>query len=279
MKIKQRIYEIIEPAQTHDRQSCVFDKIILALITLNVLTVILGSFQGLITEYKKIFDIFEIISISIFTLEYLLRLYTSDHKFPASSKWESLRKYIVSPMAVIDLLAILPFYIPMLIPIDLRFLRVLRLTKILRILKLNRYSKSLQLLGKILKNKRADLLVTVFVTTILIIFASSLMYYIENPAQPEQFPNIVASFWWAITTLTTVGYGDLYPITILGKILSGVIALLGIGLVALPTGIISSGFIEELSQRKKGKRRKTNGSSRRKVNRIAKQRVRNERNF
>ena len=182
-------------------------------------------------------------------------------------------------MAVIDLLAILPFYIPMLIPIDLRFLRVLRLTKILRILKLNRYSKSLQLLGKILKNKRADLLVTVFVTTILIIFASSLMYYIENPAQPEQFPNIVASFWWAITTLTTVGYGDLYPITILGKILSGVIALLGIGLVALPTGIISSGFIEELSQRKKGKRRKTNGSSRRKVNRIAKQRVRNERNF
>ena len=153
-------------------------------------------------------------------------------------------------MAIIDLLAILPFYLPFIIPVDLRFLRMLRLLRLLRILKLNRYNDSMDIIIKIFKREKEKLITTFFVMAILILFSSSLMYYVENEAQPDKFPNIVASLWWAVATLTTVGYGDIYPITSLGKLFSGVIALLGIGLVALPTGIISSGFITEVNNNK-----------------------------
>lgn len=158
----------------------------------------------------------------------------------------SLLTFAFSTMAIIDLLSILPFYIPLATPIDFRILRVLRLTRILRILKIGRYSESLALIGRVLKRSRSDLLVTLFITFLLLLLSSSLMYFVENPAQSDKFRNIVSSAWWTIITLTTVGYGDVYPITILGKILGGFIALLGIGLVALPTGIISSGFMEEI---------------------------------
>ncbi len=238
----------MEPAKSLDTLSRLFDTSILSLIVLNVVAVILESFSEISQSYQTVFQCFEIFSIIIFTIEYGLRVYTADCKYPVSNTRQAAWKYIKSPMAIIDLFAILPFYIPFFLPFDLRFMRILRLTRTLRILKLNRYSKSLQLLGKILSNKKADLLITLFVTFIMIIFASSAMYYLETDVQPEQFPNIIAAFWWAIATLTTVGYGDVYPVTILGKILSGIIALLGVGLVALPTGIVSSGFIEELEK-------------------------------
>ncbi len=157
-------------------------------------------------------------------------------------------------MALIDLAAILPFYLPMIINLDLRFLRILRLTRIFRILKINRYTESLEMIKVVLYKKKEELGVTTFVTFLLLLFSSSLMYYIETEAQPEAFPNIIASFWWGVATLTTVGYGDVYPITVIGKILSGIIALLGIGLVALPTGIISSGFMDEMNQKRKSER-------------------------
>ena len=154
-------------------------------------------------------------------------------------------------MAVIDLLAILPFYLPMFIPIDLRFLRMLRLTRVLRVFKLNRYSKALNSISGVMRNKKDELLTTVFLMTFIIVISSTLIYYIEHEYQPEAFPNIVESFWWAIATLTTVGYGDVFPITGLGKVLASVIALSGIGLVALPTGIISSGFMANIKTGKK----------------------------
>lgn len=121
----------------------------------------------------------------------------------------------------------------------------------LRVFKLNRYMDSMGVLSRVLRREKEQLLITVFMTFLLMLIASSMMYYLENKAQPEAFPNIIASFWWAIATLTTVGYGDVYPVTGLGRILSGIIALLGIGLVALPTGIISSGFLAELEDQKK----------------------------
>ena len=135
-------------------------------------------------------------------------------------------------------------------------MRILRVTRLLRIFKIQRYTKSLNLIGKVLKSKKEELFITVFVTIILIIFASTLMYYIENDVQPNAFPNILATFWWAVATLTTIGYGDVYPVTDLGRLLSGIIAVLGIGLVALPTGLISSGFIEEISKKKRQHKQK-----------------------
>ncbi len=247
---RRRIYQVIEKARAGDVASKVFDVFIISLIMLNIILVILESFEDLAVKYEEIFRAFEGLSVAIFTVEILLRIYTCDLKFHMRNKFHSFFTYIISPLAIIDFLAVLPFYLPLLIPIDLRFLRILRLTRILRVLKFNRYSSSLEIIGKIIKKRRSDLLVTMFITFLLLLLASSIMYYIENDTQPESFPNIIASFWWAIATLTTVGYGDVYPVTALGKIVSGIIALLGVGLVALPTGIISSAFVEILKRKK-----------------------------
>jgi voltage-gated potassium channel len=201
------------------------------------------------TKYTAVFTGFEYFSIAIFTVEYFLRVWTAPCKFPNSNF--SYLRYIVSFMAIIDLCAILPFYLPFVINVDLRLLRILRLFRLLRILKLNRYNNSLELIGKVLKNEKEKLFMTIFIAVVMLLLASSIMYYIENAVQPDQFPNILATLWWAVATLTTVGYGDVYPVTVLGKLLSGVIAVLGIGLVALPSGIISSGLINEVSGRQK----------------------------
>ncbi|WP_053228332.1 ion transporter [Spirochaeta cellobiosiphila] len=244
--LRKKLFNIIEPAgNKFETPSLVFDKTVIILISINIISIILESFPQVNEQYESLFRLIEIISISFFTIEYLLRLLTSDLKYPASSRLRSLLYYVLTPMALIDLFAIIPFYIPFLFTIDLRFIRVLRLTRLLRILKINRYSNSLQLLGRVLNRAKEKLIVTMFVTFILMLFASTAMFYLETDKQPEAFPNIIASFWWAIATLTTVGYGDVYPITLWGKILAGIVALLGVGLVALPTGIISSGFIEE----------------------------------
>lgn len=244
--IKTRIYKIIEPAENNDTLSKIFDNSILLLIVINIISIVLESFDEISDRYGNILSIIEGISIAIFTIEYLLRIITSDLHYHEINKIKSVFKYIKSPMAVIDLLAIIPFYLPMIIPIDLRILRILRLTRLFRIFKINRYTKSLKLILKVLKRKKEELLITLFVTMIMLLLSSAIMYIIETNDQPENFPNIIAAFWWAIATLTTVGYGDVYPVTVWGKIISGIIALLGVGLVALPTGIISSGFIEEL---------------------------------
>ncbi|MBB6482703.1 ion transporter [Spirochaeta isovalerica] len=248
--IRNRIFEIIEPAKSNDHHSRVFDNTILILIIFNVISVILESFSSIALRFQAQLDIFEIISITIFSIEYLLRIITSNLLYRENDKARAVLKYIYSPMAIIDLFAILPFFIPMILPVDLRFLRILRLTRILRIFKINRYTTSLSMIGRVLKKKKEELIVTLFVTFLLILLAASVMYYVETDIQPDGFPNILASLWWAVATLTTVGYGDVYPLSVLGKILSGIIALLGIGLVALPTGIISSGFTEELENKK-----------------------------
>jgi voltage-gated potassium channel len=188
--------------------------------------------------------------VAIFSIEYLLRLWTCNVDVTYKGRIKGRIKYFFSPLALIDLFAILPFYIPMIIPIDLRFLRVIRLVRIFRILKFGRYSASLQMLGRVLRKKKSELIVTFFVVFLLLIIASSLIYEFEREAQPEKFSSIPGSMWWAVVTLTTVGYGDVYPVTTMGKILSSFIALLGIGLFALPAGILSAGMVEEMQKKK-----------------------------
>jgi voltage-gated potassium channel len=153
-------------------------------------------------------------------------------------------------MSIIDLLAILPAYLP-LIGVDLRFIRVLRLMRLARALKLGRYSDAIGVLSNVLRRRRDELAVMVMVLAILLVLSSGLIYYAEHDAQPEAFSSIPASLWWSVITLTTIGYGDLYPVTVVGKLIGGVIAVAGIGIVALPTAIIASAFAEELRQRKR----------------------------
>lgn len=251
LKIKKRVFEIVEAAKPGDKASKVFDIFIITLIILNVIAIICASVRSLSSNYSLFFKIFEIISVVIFTIEYILRIWSVNIWEKYKGIFLGRLKYAVTPMILIDLFAILPFYIPMVIPIDLRFLRVIRLIRIFRIFKFGRYFESMQMLGRILKKKKAELLITLFVVVILLIISSSLIYEFENVAQPEAFASIPSSMWWAVITLTTVGYGDVYPITVTGKLLSAAIALLGIGLFALPAGIISSGIIAEIQEKKK----------------------------
>jgi voltage-gated potassium channel len=248
-KIKRETYEIIETGKETGQFHHYFDDyFIMGLIVLNVVAIILESYSDLHAHYRIYFHYFDLFSVVVFTLEYSLRFWTADYKYPSHSRLSSKIKYMKSPFGIIDLLAILPFYLPMIITFDLRFIRILRVFRLLRIFKFGRYSKSLKIIGDVLKAKKAELGVTLFVTSILLLLTSTMMFYIEHDAQPDKFPNILESFWWAIVTLTTIGYGDVFPITGWGQLLAGITAVLGIGLVAIPTGIVSSGFMSELSK-------------------------------
>ncbi len=248
--MKQRIYDIIEKAEDGDKYSKIFDYFLMTVIFLTILGIIFESYDSIATQYKTALRVFEIVSVVIFTIEYILRIWTADLKYPVKSKIAARLAFMITFMALVDLFAIMPFYLPMIIPIDLRFLWVLRLLRLFRVFKFNRYSSALKLISKVVKRKKEELIATVFIMVFIIMISSTLIYYMENAVQPNKFPNIVASFWWAIATLTTVGYGDIYPITAIGKIFASVIAISGIGLVALRTGIISSGFMSEMKRDK-----------------------------
>lgn len=250
MKIKNAVYNLIRDDDENGIASNIFDGVIISLIIINVVIVIADTFP-LPASVKSIFYYIELLSVIIFSIEYFLRVWTSDLMYPGCSPIRSRIKYIFSFMALIDLFAILPFYIPFIIPIDLRVLRMFRIIRLFRVFKLNRYTQALTAIGNVFKRKKNQLLSSIFIVFLMMIVAAVVMYNIENEAQPETFSNAFDALWWAVATLTTVGYGDIYPVTALGKILSGIIAILGIGIVAVPTGIISAGFIEQIDEDKK----------------------------
>lgn len=243
--MKKKVYNFIE-------HNPVFIKFIYGLIILNVISLIVGSYKEIREMETRLLDYFEIFSVVVFTVEYLLRLWTADldERYEGGSFRKRIR-FVFSTYGLIDLIAILPFYLPLILPIDLRIVRILRITRLIRIFKLGRYSTSMKTISSVLKETRADLGITLFIAFIMLVLASTLMFYIESDVQPDKFASIGHSFWWAVATLTTVGYGDVYPVTAMGKILSGAIALIGVGIVALPTGIISSAFVEKISKKKK----------------------------
>lgn len=219
-------------------------KAIYALIILNIITLILESYEPLNLKYHYLFKTIELVSIVLFTLEYLLRIYVANIR--GRSRWS----YIFSFYGLIDLLAIAPFFLPFILALDLRVIRILRIFRFIRIFKLGRFGQSFKAIKSVIKDTKEELAMTMFMALVLLLISSTLMYYAENEAQPEQFKSIGHSLWWAIATLTTVGYGDIYPITAIGKIISSVIAIIGIGFIALPTGIISSAFIEQIRARR-----------------------------
>lgn len=224
------------------RPGYVFDYLIASLIVLNVVAVMLETVDPLYVDYELAFVSFERVSVAIFTLEYVGRLWVAP-EYPKYDHpvWGRL-KFALSPYMIIDLLAILPFYLVVLV--DLRFLRALRLIRFLRLLKLTRYSTSLQLFFTAVRMKREELVLTSIVGAIMLLVASSAMYFAERGAQPEVFASIPESMYWGVITLTTVGYGDVTPVTWMGRVVAGFIAVLGVGMFALPASILASGFIE-----------------------------------
>ncbi|MDH3708905.1 MAG: ion transporter [Cyclobacteriaceae bacterium] len=246
MALKKSVFNIIDENRVESRVGRSFNLFIISLILLNTLAIFLESFESIEAKYSKELYVFEVVSVVIFSIEYLLRLWTAQLKYPGKSKWGALVRYLFSFSAIVDLLAILPFYMPLIIPIDMRFIRVLRILRIARVLKLSRYAESIRLIRVVFLEKRSELGVILLFTTILLIIASTLMYHLEHEVQPQAFPNIAEAMWWAVVTLTTVGYGDVVPVTALGKVISSVIAFMGIGLVALPTGILGGAFLRKI---------------------------------
>ena len=248
--MRQRVYEILEIGRPGDQVSRATDIALMFLIISNMAALVASTVDGLYSAAPDLFHYFELVSISIFTAEYLLRLWacTADPKY--SGAITGRLRYMLLPLMLIDLAAVLPFFIIPLLPVeglDLRGFRALRLLS--RAARLPRYVSGLRALGQAVESRRGELLAVVTVLAILLVLAASLMYFAEEDAQPEEFSSIPAAMWWSIITVTTVGYGDVAPVTVPGRVLAGVIAILGIGIFALPAGILGSGFMEQMQQR------------------------------
>ncbi|MBR3221063.1 MAG: ion transporter [Kiritimatiellae bacterium] len=214
------------------------------------MSVVFAATFDLPKEVQGAFVWIERVASVVFTVEYLLRIWTADLKYPGVSQFRARLRYVSSGMAVIDLLAILPFWLPMFLPGSLLGIRAIRLIRLLRILKLNRYSEAMAGLGEVIKEKQREIFGSFFFVGLLMLVSSLIIYAAEHDAQPNAFKNAFSGLWWTVATLTTVGYGDIYPITVIGRIFGAALALLGVAAVAVPTGIISSGLIERVSSRK-----------------------------
>lgn len=251
--VRSRVWQVLQPASEGDSLSRAFDLFILSLILLNVLAVVLETLPSL-ARWRPAFSLFDGVSVLLFTVEYVARVWscTTDPRYQGSVRGRL--RYVVTPMALVDLLAVAPFYLPA-AGLDLRSLRILRLFRFARALKLARYNRSMQTMSAVLRAKRDELSVAVAGLLMLLLLASSLIYFAENAAQPEKFSSIPASIWWGVSTLTTVGYGDIIPVTPIGKVVASFIAILGVGLFALPAGILASGFAEQSRTGREAKRR------------------------
>lgn len=244
-KARAYVYRLLDAHDGGHGVERIFDALLVGLVLLNSTAVVLGSVKSLANQYEPIFAAIEEGSVYAFTVEYLLRVWSCVENRRFQHPVRGRLRFVLTPMALIDLFAILPFYLPFGV-VDLRVLRLLRL---FRLLKVARYVRALGLIGDVVRRKRAELLVTTGLIALLLVVVSSVMFFIENAAQPDKFGSIPETMWWGVATLTTVGYGDVYPVTVVGKILSSLIAVLGLGLFALPTGILAAGFSEHLAQR------------------------------
>ena len=247
MTLRLRVYGLFEMQGPNLRAARLVNTLLMLLILVNVLAVILESVEAYHRQYREWFWRLEVFSVTLFTIEYLLRAWIAVDNPAYGRGWRGRVRYVLSPMALIDLLAILPFFLSMFFAIDTRILRVLRL---LRVFKLTRHFAVLEVLGTVLRNEARTLISAIAVMIILVILSSAGIYAIERADQPDAFGSIPRAMWWATVTLTTVGYGDVVPQTLGGRLLGVVITVLGVGMAALPAGIIASGFTSELARRR-----------------------------
>ena len=236
----------MEVGRPGDRASRAFDVLLALLIVLNVAALILGSVEGIYQAAPAAFRWFEAASVVIFSIEYGLRIWVCTAGPGAGGRL----RFILSPVMLIDLAAILPFYLFLLAGMGGMGSPGFRVARLLaRAARLGRYSRGLRTLAAAFQSRAGELLSVLLVMGVLLVLASAVMFFAENAAQPEKFASIPAAMWWSVITLTTVGYGDVAPVTVAGRVVAGVIAILGVGLFAIPAGILGSGFVEQMQQR------------------------------
>ncbi|MEM8757441.1 MAG: ion transporter [Planctomycetota bacterium] len=248
-RVRGRIYELFNTRWGGGRVGVAIDLVLVVLIGTNIIAFVLETESALAAEYGVAFRWFEVFSVSVFTLEYVLRLWSctagSGYAHPVAGRI----RWACSPMAIIDLLAILPFYLPML-GVDLRALRVVRLARILRLAKLGRYTRSVALLASVLRERKSELLAVLFMATVIVLLSSIAMYYAERERQPESFGSVPRSMLWTVTNLTPLSATGARPETPAGIGLSVVIAIAGVGVIAMPTGIVGAGFVQHARGRR-----------------------------
>ena len=244
---RHRAYMMLEHPTRSDRPSWGLELLLIMLVLVSVIAVSLETVPSLAVQYARQFQRFDLAVTLVFTLEYLARIWVAPEGAPGLSATQSRLRYLRSPMAIVDLLAILPFFLALFIPMDFQLLQVLRL---LRIYKLTRYSPALSVLFAVIREESATLIAAFLILAVLLVFAASGAYLVEHKAQPEAFGSVPAAMWWSLVTLTTVGYGDVTPITPLGRIFGGAVTILGVGMAALPAGIIASGLADHLHWRR-----------------------------
>ncbi|OAN50583.1 potassium transporter Kef [Paramagnetospirillum marisnigri] len=247
--LRRTVYHMLGGEGHSDLLVKVVDFFLIALIVLNVGAVVMESVEHLSIAHGPAFHAFDLISVAIFSLEYLLRLWTAveiDDPRYHHPVWGRLR-WATSPMAIIDLLAVLPFYLGLMVEMDLRAIRVLR---VLRVFKLGRYSMAMSVMGAVARQEARSIGAVLFVMMVILVLTSSLIYLFEHRAQPHVFSDIPTAMWWAVVTLTTLGYGDMVPVTPLGRLCGAFTAILGVGMIALPAGVLASGFSEQMRIRR-----------------------------
>ena len=250
---KQRVYEILEATDPEDRLGKAVNLIMLVLVVLNVAAVVLETVDGIYLAYGALFSYFAGLSIIIFSVEYFLRIWSCDVVQKYSLSFLGRLRFALTPLALIDLLVILPVYVSLAFPSDYQLLRTLRLLWTFRLLKLRRYSTSLQTIENVVRAQQRELFISFTAILFFMVLSSTVIYFLEHDAQPQRFPDIPATMWWAVLTMTTVG-DNFYPITPLGKLVGGLIIILGVATFALPTSILTSGFVEELHRRREQER-------------------------
>lgn len=251
---KGKVHTLLHPELGHTKWDKFINIFIIVLILLNVIAVMLETVPAIHEPYKKAFHIFDVVSVTIFSIEYILRVWSANHDPQFRHSIKGRLRYMLTPGALIDLVAILPFYFYSVVTLDLRILRILRLLRFLRLFRLTAYMKATRLVVNVFKSTRNQLFLALVLALFLIVISSCLVYFAEHAAQPDVFTSIPATVWWSVVTLTTVGYGDMTPATTIGKMFTSVILLAGVALFALPAGIITAGFLEES---RKGKNHKT----------------------
>lgn len=247
ISIKKRIYSIIEIGNKSDIPSTLFDIFIVMMIWINLLVTLAFTFEEF-DPYVGLLNGLELFTVIIFTVEYILRIWTADQRYENIPKWKAAFKFIVSFYGIIDLLTFLPFYLPMVFPAGIVAFRILRVFRIFRLFKINAQYDAFNVITSVLKDKKNQLISSMCLILILMTASSLAMFGLEHDAQPDIFKNAFSGIWWSVSTLLTVGYGDIYPITVAGRMLGIVTAFLGVGMVAIPTGIISAGFVEQYTK-------------------------------
>ena len=248
---RKRIFEIIQIGNNTDIPSLCFEFFIVIVILLNISITFLQTFDE-IAAYAGVLGIIELITMVIFLVEYILRIWTADYLYPKRSYPMAVLCFVFSFYGIVDLLTILPYFLPFFLPSGAVAFRMLRVVRILHLFRINSRYDAFNVITEVLRDKKNALVSSIFLILVLMLASSLCMYGLEHEAQPENFSNAFSGIWWSVSTLLTVGYGDIYPVTIGGKLMAIFIAFLGVGMVAIPTGIISAGFVEYYTRIKVG---------------------------